>query len=195
MDTIDDLFIKRKVYISTVGWVSAIFSGLIIYFSVFGIINVLVFSKNSLLSGPIMSENPDIAQAFFKTYVLMFIFYGFLIVFGTFFLISSIGLIKYRDWGRNIFVVASWVLIVLTVSSIITYIFFSGRILFQIINSNFPSSQPDGFNSLMKPMDSLMQTIISLKIVGSGILLVVAVRALFRVNRRFITDDYKRLFN
>ena len=134
-----------------------------------------------------INESSDIAHGFFKIYRILYILYRLSIIFGIFILISSIGLIKYKDWGRKIFVVVSWILLVLKVLGILLYIFFSSSILSQIINESIPISGFDGMTGFMK-------TMLGLQVLFYGILLVIIIRALFQIIRRFKTVDYKRLF-
>ncbi|GEM_PF-5238003 len=187
MDIIDDLFIKRKVYISTVGWIAAIISGLIIYFSIFGIINILVFKQNPVFNELPISEHPEVAQNFMYVYFMVYIVYGLGILFGLFFLLSSIGLLKYREWGRKVFIVVSWLLIILSVLSITVYTIYSGQILTEILNDNIPT-----FGN--QKMTGFMKTMLGLRFVSGGIILVVIIRALYQVTRRLRVHDYKGLF-
>jgi len=187
MDIIDDLFIKRKVYISTVGWISAILSGLMIYFSIWGIIDVIIFNQNPMFKELPINGQPEIAQHFFKTYVMMSMIYGLSIIFGIFFLISSIGLIKYKDWGRIIFIIVSWILIIISLAAIVFYIIFSRKLLSGMISGTIPMT---GFDE----MTDFLKTMLRVRFVSYGILLIVILRALFRNILRFKQKDYKRLF-
>lgn len=187
MDIIDDLFIKRKVYISTVGWIAAIISGLIIYFSFFGIINIQVFKQNPVFNELPISEHPEITQNFMSVYFMAYIVYGLGILFGLFFLLSSIGLLKYKEWGRKVFIAISWLLLALSIMSIIAYTIYSGQILTKIIDENIPTFGNQEITGFMK-------TMLGLRFISSGIILVVIIRALYRVTRRLRTHDYKGLF-
>jgi len=103
MNSDNDLLLKRKVYISTIGWISTIFSGLLIYFSLLGIINIMIYCQNAIFKGHIISEDSSIFSNFSQIYSMIFTSYLLLIIVGILFLINSIGLIKYKDWARIFF--------------------------------------------------------------------------------------------
>ena len=187
METIDDLFIKRKVYISTIGRIGAILSGLMIYFTVFGLIKIVVFNHNPIFRNYPFEEHPDISQSFFRVFVLFSIMYGLTITFGSFFLISSIGLLKFKEWGRKIFIITAWIFISLIFCTIIVYIINSGMILSAIVTENTPLGVFD-------TIDELMKKVLSIRIVSYGILLVILLRTLFQIVRRLRMEAYKRLF-
>lgn len=188
MENFDELVFKRKVYISTIGWVSIIFSGLIIYFSFLGIINILLMLQSPILQNFSGSDGFNISKFFGKTYLVIFIGYSLSVIVGLLFFISSVGLIKAKNWGRKSFRGISLILIVLSVILIILFIVNSGGILSRLTGKKIFDT---GFNG----MTAFMKKMIAVKITAYGILLVILIRTLFQIVRRLSMAPYKSLFS
>lgn len=186
MEVIDDLFIKRKVFVATVGWVGAIIAGLLIYFSLMGLINVLVFQSHPFFD-TLPAQAPGVASGFYRTVTVICGAYAIGIAFGLFFLIAAVGLLKFKEFGRKVFVITSWLFIVVGILGVGLYVVYSGTILNQLIESGFPNSMIEGLSGFVK-------IFLAVKITSYGILLVVLLRALFRIALRLRKEEYKSHF-
>ena len=161
-----DLHIKRRTYVSTIGWVSSIISGLLIYFSLFGILNIVLFNSNPVIRSLSGSGFQEVKEDFFTVSFLVSISYLLAIAFGFLVLICSIGLLKYKDWARSLYIKVSWVLIGLTIVACIIYIFKSSEVLTRLIKNEL-GMNPEG------EMSIFFKTIFGVQIVSFGILLIV----------------------
>lgn len=182
-----ELYIKRKTYVSTIGWVGAILSGILIYFSLFGILNIILFNSNPLIRSLSGSGSQEVTRDFFTFSFLIGMFYLFIISFGFIFLRCFIGLLKFREWARALYVKMSWVLIALSVTACIIYIFKSGDLLPRLIQNELGMS-PEG------RMSVFLKTLFGVQIVSFGILLIFLSRTLLKVSNSLRRVEYKKLF-
>lgn len=188
MDSNDDLILKRKVFISTVGWLGIITSSLLIYFLSLQVIRILILTESTIFKGFFGDDNSAFSQDFSDIYSMMLAGFGLIIVFSIFFLVSSIGVLKFKNWGRLSFISISWLLIITSVSAILIYLFYQGNILTGMAGQDISD---DGFGS---EMIGVFKVMFAMQIASYGILLVVINRMLFRVIGRFRSNDYRILF-
>ncbi len=187
LEPIDELFIKRKVHISTVGWIVAIISGLMIYFTVLSVVNYMIIIqdldiKNSL---NIFLETENSINSFWVVLLNIRILLGIIAIF---FLFSSIGLIRYRHWARKVFVISSWVFISLSFLGLLFYAFAFSK----FTSSFFPLHNSE--STIGSDSFSLFDLISKVQILAYSIILIVCIRALFRICLTFNRKEYKRLF-
>jgi hypothetical protein len=189
MDSSDDLLLKRKVFISTVGWIGGITSSLLIFFLTLQGVKILVITESAVYKDFFGDGDSELSQSFFDIYTMMFLIFGLIVVFSIFFLISSIGLLKYKNWGRLSFISISWGMIIISISAILFYLLFQNDVL-----SVFSNTTPtiEGFDD---SMTKVMRVILAIQMASYGILLIVINRMLFKIIRRFRSNDYRTLFH
>jgi hypothetical protein len=185
MDSSNDLFLKRKIFISTVGWIGGITSSLLIFFLTLQGVKILIITESAVYKDLFGDGDSELSQSFFDIYTMMFLIFGLIVVFSIFFLISSIGLLKYKNWGRLSFISISWGMILISISAILFYLFFQRDVLSFFSNTTLS----------MDAMTKVMRVILAIQMASYGILLIVINRMLFRIIRRFRSNDYRTLFH
>jgi hypothetical protein len=183
MENNEELLIKRKIYIGTVGRLSAILAGLILYFSLWNFIQMITINQLEILK-TIPDLDKGNSDIFSKIYSITFSAFGLISLFGLIFLISSIGLIKYKKWGLKIYVAISWLLIILIFTGIIIYL-----INYEAFLGAFTTGGP-----INSGMDNYMRSMMAMNIAIYGILLIVILRSLFKIICKLRTVEYKELF-
>ena len=183
MNTNNDLLLNKKVFVSTVGWIGVMASSLLIYFLGLQVIKLFVLTGSDLYKEFFGDETSEVYQDFFDIYIIMIIVFIAIIGFSIFFLTSSIGLLKYKNWGRLSFISISFGFIIISISTILMYLFYQSDALRIMAGQAFNSE-----------MDGVIWKIFAIQIASYGILLVVINRMLFRIIRRFRSDDYRILF-
>jgi hypothetical protein len=188
-EDINELIVKRKVHISTVGWIAAILSGLIIYFTAFDIMGIVLFNQNPdtqrllSLSDEFRGNMKSIQNSILLTQCL-------LIIVALFFLFSAIGLICYKQWARKIFVTSGWVFIVLSFVGLLIY----GFIFSKFTSDLLPLKFKDNWVTESGGTPAIFKTWIKIKILSYSIILVLVIRALFRICLDFRKPEYKKIF-
>lgn len=186
LDIIDDLFIKRKAFIATIGSLGAIISGMLIYFSVWGVIEMVLFTNNPVLKNFNPEDNLEVAHSMANVQVMLYASLAITILVSTGILISSIGLLRYKNWARKVFLVVCWLLILVGLALILFFIVSSTQMLNQIE----PVASTPEFDSMTKYMNFMLRV----KYASYAVFLAMVLVALFRITRRFRQEEYRRLF-
>lgn len=194
MEIIEKPNYKKKIFISTVGWVSAIFAGLLIYFSLTNLLNLYIFKQSLLFELQTDEHGFSLEKILSIAYSIFFASHSIIVVFGFVFLISSIGLIKYKNWGRRLYIISSWVLIVICITIIISYIANASNILEANFSFESPKSRFHHF-PILESIDNIARLSLGIKIASYGILVIILLRTLFRIILRFNKKEYKQVFN
>ncbi|MCW3789723.1 hypothetical protein [Plebeiibacterium sediminum] len=189
LEPIDELFIKRKVHISTVGWLTAIISGLIIYFITFSFVDLFLFNYSYEIN-ELLSIAADVKLQMEETIRLAMVVECAIGLVAILFLFSAIGLIRYRKWARKIFVSTSWIFIVLSFVVLLLYAFAFSKYTSGLFPTDIkPISSIDVNDSL-----AIFKLISKVKLLSYAIVLILTIRGLFRVCLKFNKKEYKRLF-
>ena len=186
LDIIDDLFIKRKAYVATIGNIGAIISGVLIYFSIWTAIEMVLFASNPVIKNFNPEDNLDVAQNMANAQAMLYASLALTIIVSAGILISSLGLLKYKNWARKVFLLLCWFFILLGLALILFFIASSSQMLNQIE----PVASVPEFESITKYMAFMLRV----KYASYAIFLVVVIFALFRISMRFRREEYKRLF-
>ncbi len=186
LEPIDELFIKRKVHISTVGWITAIISGLILYFLIVNVVNCLVISQSQEIKGLLrLSEETQVEINSIRNDIMLIqLIFGLIAIF---YLFSSVGLIHYRKWARKIFVLSSWVFISLSFLGL----FFYALAFSKFTSGLIPLNIKEMFDNSIFGVIGILAKI---KIMSYAIILIVTLRTLFRISLTFSKKEYNRLF-
>lgn len=188
MNIIDDVIIKRKVYILTVAKISAIFSGLWIYSTAWKLLEGHLFYRR--LVGE-YNDSDFMPIESIKAINSQIDAFGIIVLcVGIGFLFASIGLIKLKNWARVLFIGLSWLLNALSLGVIVYYIVNHEGIISILLD--YKSA---GQANIITALDNWGIYVMSLKFAFILIVQVLIMRTLLRISLRFRKSEYKAFFS
>jgi len=178
-----DETLKLEIFLKSLSWVSIVVYGTVLYFTILGLIQhfYVVSIMNNFITGfSSLSKNTEMSAMQSKVILYTRIGFSIVILFSSLMLLAAVGLLKYKEWGRILYLVGNWIVAVLVIGLSVFFIFFQGSLI----------GAANSISSFFKA-ETGFQTLLYIQYAGYAIFTLLLVWALVKINLKLKEITFK----